>query len=62
MFLLSKISMKKSLSIKGVINLDENPATVEIEGYEKPVVLKDIMQDFNGQEVSISANTVDELA
>ena len=59
---MSKISMKKSLSIKGVINLDENPATVEIEGYEKPVVLKDIMQDFNGQEVSISANTVDELA
>lgn len=54
--------MKKSLSIKGVINLDDKPITVEVEGYEKPVVLSDIMKDFNDQEVTISVNTVDELA
>lgn len=54
---MSKVVKKKSLSIKGVLNVnkDENTILVEIEDGEI-LELADLAQEYNGLEVSISIN------
>lgn len=45
---------KHSISIKGVLNIDEdNVITIEVED-EKTMVLVDLLGDFNGREVAIN--------
>lgn len=54
---MSKVVKKKSLSIKGVLNVnkDENTILVEIEDGET-LELADLAQEYDGSEVSISIN------
>lgn len=45
---------KHSISIKGVLNIDEdNVITIEVED-ENTMVLVDLLGDFNGREVAIN--------
>lgn len=45
---------KHSISIKGVLNTDEdNVITIEVED-ENTMVLVDLLGDFNGREVAIN--------
>lgn len=54
---MSKVVKKKSLSIKGVLNVnkDENTILVEIEDGET-LELADLAQEYDGSGVSISIN------
>lgn len=60
---MSKIVKKKSLSIKGILNVngDENKILVEIEDGE-PIKLADLVQEYDGSEVSISINESVDIA
>ena len=50
----ANIVEKHSISIKGVLNIDEdNVITIEVED-EKTMVLVDLLGDFNGREVAIN--------
>ncbi len=60
---MSKVVKKKSLSIKGVLNVnkDENTILVEIEDGET-LELADLAQEYDGSEVSISINESVDIA
>lgn len=60
---MSKVVKKKSLLIKGVLNVnkDENTILVEIEDGEI-LELADLAQEYNGSEVSISINESVDIA
>lgn len=60
---MSKVVRKKSLSIKGVLNVnkDENTILVEIEDGET-LELADLAQEYDGSEVSISINESVDIA
>lgn len=60
---MSKIVKKKSLSIKGVlnVNIDDNNILVEIEN-DEPIKLADLVQEYDGSEVSISINESMDIA
>lgn len=60
---MSKIVKKKSLSIKGVLNVnrDDNKILVEIEN-DEPIRLADLVQEYDGSEVSISINESMDIA
>lgn len=60
---MSKIFKKRSLSIKGVLNVngDENKIFVEIEDGEQ-IKLADLVQEYDGSEVSISINESVDIA
>lgn len=60
---MSKVVKKKSLSIKGVLNVnkDENTILVEIEDGEI-LELADLAQEYDGSEVSISIDEIVDIA
>lgn len=60
---MSKIVKKKSLSIKGVlnVNIDDNKILVEIEN-DEPIKLADLVQEYDGSEVGISINESMDIA
>lgn len=48
---------KKSIDIKGIINIsteDEKAIYIECEGSDEPLLLNDLIDSFNGAEVTIS--------
>ena len=49
---------KKSIDIKGIINIrnteDEKDIYIECEGSDEPLLLNDLIDSFNGAEVTIS--------
>ena len=59
---MSKIAMKKSLTVKGIVDLDESKINVEVEGRVEPINLSTLIEDFNGEEVTISINMTNEIA
>lgn len=56
----SKISKKQTLSVKGVLSIEDNIPMFEFEEME-PVALIDLIKSFDGQEVSLSVSYVEEL-
>lgn len=60
---MSKVVKKKSLSIKGVLNVnkEDNTILVEIEDGET-LELADLAQEYDGSEVSISINESVDIA
>ena len=54
--------MKKSLTVKGIVDLDESKINVEVEGRVEPIDLSTLIEDFNGEEVTISINMTNEIA
>lgn len=60
---MSKVVKKKSLSIKGVLNVnrDDNTILVEIEDGET-LELAGLAQEYDGSEVSISINESIDIA
>lgn len=52
------IVKKKSIDIKGVLNIGDdmnaNNIYVEVEDIDEPLLLSDLIKSFNGCEVSIS--------
>lgn len=62
----SKISKKKTLKIKAILNIDENSKviTLEVEDVDTPMNLADLALEmkFNGEEVDISFVQSEDIA
>lgn len=56
----SKISKKQTLSVKGVLSVEDDVPMFEFEEMES-VALIDLIRSFDGQEVSLSVSYVEEL-
>lgn len=56
----SKISKKQTLSVKGILSVENDIPMFEFEEME-PVALIDLLRSFDGQEVSLSVSYVEEL-
>lgn len=52
----SKINVKHSADITGILNIDEDSEkmTVEVEDVENPIDLKKFFKEFNGKDVKIT--------
>ena len=57
----SKIVKKESLSAKGILNIQDGEILLEVEDIDTPMSLKDLLDSFNGMEISISVNHSDEI-
>ena len=59
---MSKISKKKSISLKGIVSITEdNQIVFEVEDMPEGVELANLLEDFNGQEISLSVNQTEEI-
>ena len=59
---MSKISKKKSISLKGIVSITEdNQIIFEVEDMPEVVELANLLEDFNGQEISLSINQTEEI-
>ena len=59
---MSKISKKKSISLKGIVSITEdNQIIFEIEDMPEVVELANLLDDFDGQEISLSVNQTEEI-
>ena len=59
---MSKISKKKSISLKGIVSITEdNQIIFEVEDMPEVVELANLLEDFNGQEISLSVNQTEEI-
>ena len=59
---MSKMSKKKSISLKGIISITEdNQIVFEVEDMPEVVELANLLEDFNGQEISLSVNQTEEI-
>lgn len=59
---MSKISKKKSISLKGIVSITEdNQIVFEVEDMPEVVELANLLEDFNGQEISLSVNQTEEI-
>lgn len=57
----ANIVEKKTISIKGILNIDENVIVIETEdGDIYPLV--DVLKNFNGADVSMSVAETNEIA
>lgn len=57
-----KISKKNTLMVKGVVNINENKISFEVEDMPEEVELSVLMEDFDGQEVTLTVNQTEEIA
>lgn len=58
---MAKITKKNTLSVQGVVNIENNNITFSVEDVEGEISLADLMSDYNGQEVKLSVNRTDDL-
>lgn len=59
---MSKISKKKSISLKGIVSITEdNQIVFEVEDMPEVVELANLLEDFDGQEISLSVNQTEEI-
>lgn len=59
---MAKISKKKSISLKGIVSITEdNQIIFEVEDMPEVVELANLLEDFNGQEISLSVNQTEEI-
>lgn len=59
---MSKISKKKSISLKGIVSITEdNQIIFEVEDMPEVVELANLLDDFDGQEISLSVNQTEEI-
>ena len=59
---MAKISKKKSISLKGIVSITEdNQIVFEVEDIPEVVELANLLEDFNGQEISLSVNQTEEI-
>lgn len=58
---MAKITKKNTLSVQGVVNIENNNITFSVEDVEGEISLADLMSGFNGQEVKLSVNQTDDL-
>lgn len=58
---MAKITKKSTLSVQGVVNIENNNITFSVEDVEGEISLADLMSGFNGQEVKLSVNQTDDL-
>ena len=59
---MSKISKKKSISLKGIVSITEdNQIVFEVEDMPEVVELSNLLEDFDGQEISLSVNQTEEI-
>ena len=59
---MAKISKKNTLTVKGVVNINENKISFEVEDIPEEVELSVLMEDFDGQEVTLTVNQTEEIA
>lgn len=57
----SSISTKQSLSIKGILNIDENDIKFEIDESDELISLSSLLQDYNGKEIAINVSFAEDL-
>lgn len=58
----ANITKKKSVSIKGVLDITDKGINIIIEDSGEPMSLADILQDFDNAEVSISVGESVDIA
>lgn len=58
---MAKITKKNTLSVQGVVNIENNNITFSVEDVEGEISLADLMSGFNGQEVKLSVNQTEDL-
>lgn len=58
---MAKVSKKKTFTAKGIINVEGDKITIEVEDIENPIVLSDYVKDFDGKEVSISFSQIEDI-
>lgn len=59
---MAKISKKKSISLKGIVSITEdNQIVFEVEDMPEVVELANLLDDFDGQEISLSVNQTEEI-
>lgn len=58
---MAKITKKNTLSVQGVVNIENNNITFSVEDVEGEISLADLMSAFNGQEVKLSVNQTEDL-
>ena len=59
---MAKISKKKSISLKGIVSITEdNQIVFEVEDMPEVVELANLLEDFDGQEISLSVNQTEEI-
>lgn len=59
---MAKISKKKSISLKGIVSITEdNQIIFEVEDMPEVVELANLLDDFDGQEISLSVNQTEEI-
>lgn len=59
---MAKISKKNTLTVKGVVNINENKISFEVEDIPEEVQLSVLMENFDGQEVTLTVNQTEEIA
>ena len=59
---MAKISKKNTLTVKGVVNINENKISFEVEDIPEEVQLSILMENFDGQEVTLTVNQTEEIA
>ena len=58
---MAKVTKKQLLSAKGVLYVTADDITLEVEDVETPMSLKDLLESFNEQEVTITVNHADDV-
>ena len=59
---MAKISKKMSISLKGIVSITEdNQIIFEVEDMPEVVELANLLDDFDGQEISLSVNQTEEI-
>lgn len=58
---MAKVSKKKTFTAKGIINVEGDKITIEVEDVESPIVLSEYVSDFDGKEVSINFSQIEDI-
>lgn len=57
----SKINKKMNTSIEGILDLTDGIVKLEVEDIDDPVVLADLIKEFNGKKIKVTASYGEEL-
>lgn len=61
MIYLAKVNKKMSFDAKGILDLTNGVIKIEVEDMDNPLVLADLIKEFDGREVKITIAYGEEL-
>jgi hypothetical protein len=57
-----KVNKKSTIKVRGILDLSDGIVKLEVEDVEEPVVLADLLKEFDGFNIQISADYSKDLA